>query len=145
MALSVNKVTLLGNIGKDLEYKVTPSGTPLCKFTLATSESFKNKNDEWESKTEWHNIECWRYVAETANKHLHKGSKVYIEGKLKTDQYEKDGTTQYRTKVVATEIVVLEKSSNENQPSKTNDDMQPQFGDNVVNEIQTDGYDEVPF
>ena len=146
MALSVNKVTLLGNIGKDLDYKVTPSGIPLCKFSLATSESYKDKEtDEWKSISEWHNIECWRYVAETANKHLHKGSKVYIEGKLKTEKYEKDGITQYRTKVVATEIVVLEKTNNENQQTKTNDDMQPQFGENVVNEIQTDDYDEVPF
>ncbi len=145
MALSVNKVTLLGNVGKDPEYKVTPSGIPLCKFTLATSESYKDNNGEWKNISEWHNIECWRYVAETANKHLHKGSKVYIEGKLKTEKYEKDGVTQYRTKVVATEIVVLEKTNNENQQTKTNDDMPPQFGENVVNEVQTDGYDDVPF
>lgn len=146
MALSVNKVTLLGNIGKDLEYKVTPSGIPLCKFTLATSESYKDKTtDEWKSNTEWHNVECWRGIAETANKHLKKGSKVYIEGKLKTDQYDKDGVTQYRTKVVVTEIVVLEKSSNQNQ--QTNEPRPPQFGENVmtVADVQTDDYDEVPF
>lgn len=144
MALSVNKVTLLGNIGKDLEYKVTPSGIPLCKFSVATSESYKDKaTDEWKSSTEWHNVECWRGIAETANKHLKKGSKVYIEGKLKTDQYDKDGVTQYRTKVVVSEIVVLEKSSNENQ--RTNEPRPPQFGENVVHEVQTDDYDEVPF
>lgn len=151
MALSVNKVTLLGNVGKEPEYKVTPSGIPLCKFTLATSESYKDKtSDEWKNISEWHNIECWRYVAETANKHLHKGSKVYIEGKLKTDQYDKDGVTQYRTKVVATEIVVLDKSNtNQNQQTKSYDDTQPQFGDNVnqmtVADVQTDDYDDVPF
>ena len=149
MALSVNKVTLLGNIGKDLDYKVTPSGIPLCKFSVATSESFKNKNDEWESKTEWHNVECWRGIAETANKHLQKGSKVYIEGKLKTDSYDKDGVTQYRTKVVVSELVLIEKS-NANQNQQANEPRPPQFGENMnqqmtVVDVQTDDYDEVPF
>lgn len=145
MALSVNKVTLLGNIGKDLDYKVTPSGIPLCKFSVATSESYKDKTtDEWLKNTEWHNVECWRNVAETANKHLQKGSKVYIEGKLKTDQYDKDGVTQYRTKVVVTELVLIDKSNNQSTPQQ-NEPRPPQFGDNVVNEVQTDDYDEVPF
>lgn len=108
MALSVNKVTLLGNLGKDPDYRVTPTGIPVCKFTIATSESFKNNNDQWEERTEWHNVECWRYTAETANKHLKKGTKVYIEGKLKTDSYEKDGITRYSTKIVATELVLIQ-------------------------------------
>ncbi len=108
MALSVNKVTLLGNLGKDPDYRVTPNGTPVCKFTIATSESFKNSSDQWEERTEWHNVECWRYTADTANKHLKKGTKVYVEGKLKTDSYEKDGITRYMTKVVATEIVLIQ-------------------------------------
>lgn len=146
MALSVNKVTLLGNIGKDLEYKVTPSGIPLCKFSVATSESYKDKTtDEWKSNTEWHNVECWRGIAETANKHLKKGSKVYIEGKLKTDQYDKDGVTQYRTKVVITELVLIDKSNANQNQQTANEPRPPQFGENVVNEVQTDGYDEVPF
>lgn len=146
MALSVNKVTLLGNIGKDLDYKVTPSGIPLCKFSLATSESFKNKNDQWEERTEWHNVECWRGIAETANKHLKKGSKVYIEGKLKTDSYEKDGSTRYSTKVVVSELVLIEKS-NANQNQQTNEPRPPQFGDNVmtVADVQPDDHDDVPF
>ena len=144
MALSVNKVTLLGNIGKDLDYKVTPSGIPLCKFSVATSESFK-QNDKWEERTEWHNVECWRGIAETANKHLKKGSKVYIEGKLKTDSYEKDGSTRYSTKVVITELVLIEKSNANQNQQASNEPRPPQFGDNVVNDVQTDDYDEVPF
>lgn len=116
MALSVNKVTLLGNVGKDPDYRVTPNGTPVCKFTIATSESFKNSSDQWEEKTEWHNVECWRYIADTANKHLRKGTKVYIEGKLKTDSYEKDGITRYITKIVATELVLIQKSDNQTPP-----------------------------
>ena len=147
MALSVNKVTLLGNIGKDLDYKVTPSGIPLCKFTVATSESFKNKNDEWESKTEWHNAECWRGIAETANKHLKKGSKVYIEGKLKTDSYEKDGSTRYSTKIVVSELVLIDKSNSNQNQQTSNEPRPPQFGDNLMTvvDVQPDGYDDVPF
>ena len=107
MAYSVNKVTLLGNVGKDPEHRVTPSGISVCKFSIATTESFKNNNDQWEDRTEWHNVECWRGIADIANKYLRKGNKVYIEGKMKTDSYEKDGITRYSTKVVASEMVLL--------------------------------------
>ena len=108
MASSVNKVTLLGNLGKDPEYRVIPNGTPVCKFSIATAEPFKNSNDQWEERTEWHNVECWRSIADVANRFLKKGSKVYIEGKLKTETYEKDGITRYNTKVVATELVLIQ-------------------------------------
>lgn len=107
MAYSVNKVTLLGNVGKDPEYRVTPTGIGVCKFSIATTESFKNNNDQWEDRTEWHNVECWRGIADVANKYLKKGNKVYIEGKLKTETYEKDGITRYSTKIVASEMVLL--------------------------------------
>ena len=139
MALSVNKVTLLGNVGKDPEYKVTPNGTPLCKFSLATSESYKDTNGDWKTVSEWHNVECWRYTADTANKHLRKGSKVYIEGKLKTESYDKDGVTQYRTKVVATEIVLIEKSnSNQNQTPQYDDrPLPPDKGNSYQTRIPT--------
>ena len=158
MALSVNKVTLLGNVGKDLDYKVTPSGIPLCKFSIATSESFKNKNDQWEERTEWHNLECWRGIAETANKHLKKGSKVYIEGKLKTDSYEKDGSTRYSTKVVITELVLIDKSNNQNQPQQTTqyedrpnmpkdkgNSYQQQNQAEYSVDMESEGFDDVPF
>lgn len=118
MAFSVNKATLLGNVGKEPEYKVTPNGTPICKFSIATVESFKNSSDQWENRTEWHNIECWRNIADIANKNLTKGTKVYIEGKIKTDSYEKDGVTKYSTKIVATEIVLLQKSDATTTPSE---------------------------
>lgn len=156
MALSVNKVTLLGNVGKDPDYKVTPNGTPVCKFSLATSESFKNNSDQWEERTEWHNVECWRYTADTANKHLVKGSKVYIEGKLKTDTYEKDGVTQYRTKVVATEIVLINPKSENLAPTQYED--RPNMPPDKENSFQTqmptanynvdtesEAWDDVPF
>lgn len=107
MAYSVNKVTLLGNVGKDPEYRVIPSGAGVCNFTMATTESFKNSNDQWEDRTEWHNVECWRGLADTVNKYVKKGHKLYIEGRLRTESYEKDGITRYRTKIVANELIML--------------------------------------
>ena len=128
MAFSVNKVQLLGNIGKDVEFKTTPNGTPLAKFSLATQESFKNKSDQWEERTEWHTVECWQKLAEFANKHLTKGSKIYIEGKIKTESYEKDGATRYITKIIANEIVPCGALN-----STKSDDKKPQFGQAPVN------------
>lgn len=156
MALSVNKVTLLGNVGKDPDYKITPNGTPVCKFSLATSESYKDKEtDEWKNISEWHNIECWRYTAETANKHLTKGSKVYIEGKLKTDKYEKDGVTVYSTKIVAQEIVLINPKSENSVPTQYDDrPLPPDKGNSYQTKIPTatynenmesEAYEDVPF
>jgi single-strand DNA-binding protein len=128
MAFSVNKVTLLGNIGKDIEFKTTPNGTALAKFSLATQESFKNKSDQWEERTEWHNIECWQKLAEFANKNFTKGSKIYLEGKIKTESYEKDGNTRYITKIIANEIVPCAGLN-----SNKSDDKKPQFNQAPVN------------
>jgi single-strand DNA-binding protein len=137
MALSVNKVQLLGNVGKEPEYKTLPSGVTLCTFSIGTNESYKDKTtDEWKSNTEWHNLECWRGLADLANKHLHKGTKVYIEGKLKTESYDKNGTTMYRTKVVASEIVLIDKSNNQNQNQpQQNEPRPPQFGENYEDDV----------
>ena len=107
MAFSVNKVTLLGNLGKDPEYKVISSGVGVCSFSLATTDRIKNQSGEYEDRTEWHNIECWRGLADTCSKYLKKGSKIYLEGRLKTDSYERDGVTRYMTRIVMSEMVML--------------------------------------
>ena len=83
MPKSVNKVILIGNLGKDPEVKYTPSGTPVAKLTLATNERFKDKGGEWQDRTEWHNVVVWQRLAEIAGEYLKKGSKVYIEGRPK--------------------------------------------------------------
>ena len=77
---SVNKVTLLGNLGKDPEVKFTPQGTAVAKLTLATNERYKDKEGQWQDRTEWHNVVLWQRLAEIAGEYLKKGSKVYIEG-----------------------------------------------------------------
>ncbi|NIQ97257.1 MAG: single-stranded DNA-binding protein, partial [Desulfuromonadales bacterium] len=78
--MSVNKVILVGNLGKDPELRYTPSGTAVATFPLATSERFKNREGQQQEKTEWHNIVMWRGLAEISGKYLHKGKQVYIEG-----------------------------------------------------------------
>src|SRR5262249_13435060 len=79
---SVNKVILIGNLGKDPEVKYTPSGVPVAKLTLATNERYKDKSGEWQERTEWHNVVLWQRLAEIAGEYLKKGGKVYIEGRL---------------------------------------------------------------
>jgi single-strand DNA-binding protein len=106
---SVNKVTLLGNLGKDPEVKFTPQGTPVAKLALATNERFKDKEGQWQDRTEWHNVVLWQRLAEIAGEYLKKGSKVYIEGKLQTRSWEdkQSGQKKYMTEVVANDLVLL--------------------------------------
>jgi single-strand DNA-binding protein len=106
---SVNKVILLGNLGKDPELKYTPSGTAVAKFSLATSSRYKDKNEQWQDQTEWHNVVAWARLAEIAGEYLKKGSKVYIEGRLQTRSWEDKNTNQkkYMTEVVANDLVLL--------------------------------------
>src|SRR5437870_7161829 len=109
MAKSLNKVMLLGNLGKDPEVKYTPSGTPVAKLTLATNYRYKDKNEQWQDQTEWHNVVLWQRLAEIAGEYLKKGSKVYIEGRLQTRSWEDKQTNQkkYMTEVVANDLVLL--------------------------------------
>ena len=109
MAKSVNKVILVGNLGKDPEVKFTPSGVPVAKFSLATNERYKDKGGEWQDRTEWHNIVAWQRLAEIVGEYVKKGSKIYIEGRLQTSSWEdkQSGEKKYRTEVVASDLVLL--------------------------------------
>jgi len=106
---SVNKVILVGNLGKDPEVKYTPQGTPVAKLTLATNERYKDKDGQWQDRTEWHNVVLWQRLAEIAGEYLKKGGKVYIEGRLQTRSWEDKQTNQkkYMTEVVASDLVLL--------------------------------------
>src|ERR1041384_3841263 len=106
---SLNRVQLIGNLGKDPEIKYTPSGTPVAKITIATNERFKDKSGEWQDRTEWHNIVAWARLAEIIGGYVKKGSKIYIEGKLQTSSWEdkQSGEKKYRTEIVAQELVLL--------------------------------------
>lgn len=109
MAKSVNKVILIGNLGKDPEVKYTPSGTPVAKVTLATNERYKDKNGEWQDRTEWHNLVLWQRQAEIAGEYLKKGSKIYVEGRLQTHSWDDKQTNQkrYMTEVIVNDLVFL--------------------------------------
>jgi len=108
MAKGLNKVLLIGHLGKDPELSYTPSGVAVCKFSVATNESYKGDDGNWVEKTEWHNITAWRKLGEICSQYLKKGSKVYLEGKIQTDTYEKDGKKNYFTKIVLNEMVMLD-------------------------------------
>lgn len=105
MARSVNKVILLGNIGRDSELTYTPSGSAVCKLSIATSRRWK-QNEEWQEETEWHNLVIWGKLGENINQYLTKGTRVYVEGRIKSRSWEKDGVKQYRTDIVVDEIVL---------------------------------------
>jgi single-strand DNA-binding protein len=106
---SVNKVILIGNLGKDPELKYTPSGSAVAKFSIATSYRYKDKNDQWQDQTEWHNVVAWARLAEIAGEYLKKGSKVYVEGRLQTRSWDDKNTNQkkYMTEVVVNDLVLL--------------------------------------
>ena len=105
---SLNKVMLIGNLGKDPEVRYTAGGTAVASFSLATSEKIKNKNGDFEEKTEWHNITLWARLAEIAGEYLSKGKTVYIEGRLQTRGWEdEEGKRHFRTELVANEMIVL--------------------------------------
>jgi len=110
MARGVNKVILIGNLGADPETKSMPSGMQVANIRLATSESFKDKQtNEWQERTEWHNVAMFGRLAEVAGEYLRKGSKVYIEGKLRTRKWQdKQGNDRYSTEVIANEMQMLD-------------------------------------
>ena len=111
----VNKVILIGNLGGNPEMRAMPNGNHVTNLSLATSESFKNKEGELETKTEWHRIVMFDRLAEVANQYLSKGSKAYIEGKLKTREWEKDGAKRSTTEIVANKLEMLDSKQKKNE------------------------------
>lgn len=106
----VNKVTLIGRLGKDPEVRRLESGAVVAKFSIATSERYRDKNDEWQEQTEWHDCVVWRYLAERAERDLKKGKLVYLEGKLTHRKYQTaEGQNRYITEVVGNTFRLLER------------------------------------
>lgn len=120
MANSVNKVILVGRLGKDPEVKYTQGGTPVAKFTVATNEVWKDQNGEKQERTEWHNIVAWTKLAEICGQYLNKGSRVYIEGRIQTRSWEdKEGNKRYITEIRADSMVMLSGKPDEARPEKS--------------------------
>ncbi len=108
--MSINKVILVGNVGKDPEVKYLESGTAVARFSLATNENYKNKSGEKVTNTEWHNIEVWRGTAEFVDKYVIKGTQLYVEGKIRTENWEdKEGNKRYTTKILVDNLQLLGK------------------------------------
>jgi len=118
----LNKVQLIGNLGRDVELRSTPNGKAIANFSMAVEGG--------KDKTEWANIEAWETTAENCAKYIAKGSKVYVEGKFKTESWEKEGQKHYRTVVVANRVLFLDKKENSDRPQSRQQD---------------DGFDEMPF
>ena len=123
----VNKVILVGNLGKDPEVKYLDNGVAVANLSLATTENYKNKEGERVSQTEWHNVVLWRGLAEVAEKYLKKGASVYIEGKIKTRKWEdKEGITRYSTEVLGDNMTMLGgKSSSEDKTEQISQSEDP--------------------
>lgn len=131
--IGLNKVILVGNLGKDPEVRHLEGGTAVASFSLATTESYKDKSGQRIDQTEWHNIVVWRGMAEVAEKYLKKGMTVYVEGKLRTRSWDdKDGHKRYITEIVGDTFNILSKKENTaptsfdeggNAGSKTGDDL----------------------
>lgn len=109
----VNKVMLIGNLGKDPEFQMLEGNIPVAKFPLATTETYKDKSGKTQSQTEWHTVVYWRGLAELAQKYLHKGSLIYVEGRLRTRNWEdKEGNKKFATEIVGENLIMLEKKGN---------------------------------
>ena len=115
MAGSVNRVILVGRLGKDPEIRSIPSGTSVAKFSIATDERFTDKSGEKQERTEWHNIEAWGKLGEICGQYLRKGKLVYIEGSIRTESWDdkESGQKKYRTKIVASEMQMLDKKGDD--------------------------------
>ena len=143
----VNKVILVGNLGKDPEVRYLDNGVAVANFSLATTENYKNKQGERVSQTEWHNIVFWRGLAEVAEKYLKKGDSVYVEGKLRTRRWEdKDGNTKYTTEILADNMTMLgnKRSTTSEELSNTNSsDISNTNSSDISNTNETE--DDLPF
>jgi len=109
MARGINKVILIGNLGRDPETRYAQNGGAVTNFSVATSENWRDRaSGEQQERTEWHNVVCFQRLAEIAGEYLRKGSKVYIEGSLRTTSWEQDGQKRYRTEIMARELQMLD-------------------------------------
>jgi len=131
---SINKVILIGRLGKDPEMRFTQSKQAVANFSIATSESWKDKGGQKQEKTEWHNIILWARLAELANEYLHKGSQVYIEGRLQTRSWDdKDGIKHYTTEIIGQNMQFLDekKNSGDGNGAKDNRNWESKQPDNL--------------
>jgi single-strand DNA-binding protein len=156
MAKSVNKVILLGNVGKDPEIRSTPSGTMVANFTLATSDRFQDAQGNWQDRTEWHNLVAFKRTAEIVRDYVKKGSKLYIEGKIQTRSWEDKDTKakRYRTEIIVNDLSLLSgrddssggysRSSSSSNAAVNEDQRRPSSPDDFAQSAEISD-DDIPF
>ncbi|MEJ5286154.1 MAG: Single-stranded DNA-binding protein [Candidatus Kapaibacterium sp.] len=121
---SLNKAQLIGNVGKDPELRKTPQGNSVCTLRVATTEFYRGKNGERREITDWHSVVLWDRLAEIAVQKIKKSDKIYVEGKLRTRSFEKDGVTKFVTEIIAQNIIILSRKQprgEEGQPQQSDD------------------------
>jgi single-strand DNA-binding protein len=121
---ALNRVQLIGYLGKDPETRYTPTGVKVCTFSMAVTRSWKGRDGSAKESTDWFNIEAWTKLGEICQEFLHKGSLVFIEGRLQTDRYEHEGETRYFTKVIARSMQMLDRKPEE-EPALDEDVVEP--------------------
>ncbi len=110
--MDLNKVLIIGNLGKDPEMRFTANGTPVTSFSIAVNRTYSGPDGERHQETEWFNVVAWNKLAETCNQHLAKGRRAYIEGRLQTRSWEgQDGQTRYRTEIIARDVIFLDRGT----------------------------------
>lgn len=145
MARSLNKVILIGNVGKDPDVRYTGKGDPVATFPLATSEVWRDKDSHIQERTDWHNIVAWRKLAEIIQELVKKGSRLFIEGRIQTRSYEdKTGEKRYITEIVAENMLILDGRSNR-PPSHANGDDDHSSLDTGSSYEVLPGDDDLPF
>ena len=147
---SVNKVILVGNVGRDPELRYTQGGQPVASFSIATNERFKDKEGNWKDRTEWHRIVAWARLAEICGEYLRKGSQVYVEGRIQTRDWEdKEGNKRQTTEVVALTMQMLGRRGGDSAGGSFTDDNQARGGDDPLSQASGGGGggadDEIPF
>ncbi len=139
----VNKVILVGNLGSDPELRHTPSGTPVANFRIATNEFFTNRNGERDQRTEWHRIVAFGRLAEICGQYLKKGRQVYIEGRLRTREWEdQSGNRRFTTEITANQMVMLGRAG---EVDYSYEEAQPSPPDDVQAPVATEEDDDLPF
>ena len=138
---SVNKVILVGNLGSDPETRYSANGKAVCNFRIATTERFNDRDGNQQERTEWHKIVVWGKQAEACNTYLRKGSQVYVDGKIQSREYEKDGSKRCITEIVAGEVVFMGSKS---EGGRQDQPQQPVRGERVA-KAQSDEDEEIPF
>lgn len=140
--MSVNKVTLLGRLGKDPEVRATQGGTKVANFTVATDDSYKDRDGKKVERTDWHSVVFWGPSAEVIERFGFKGGRVYVEGKLRTRSYESDNGTKYVTEVIGSSLTLIDYKENntENTPEPPKEEPKKQ-----KEAVVDDGSDDLPF